>query len=210
MVAFSPATHKVVTAPSANPKDDLPVDARVMLARLFTDMGLFQVTAGNSAPSDKDVLWWHIDVKQFKRWDAILGNWFPIVANQVAMHIIRRSILGSGTEINVENGDLFCFWDISIGELKKITRDDLMNALGAVRTLSTTEGVQGGGHLGANRTLKLDVNGLTAKTVPVGDDLVGIFSVADTAHRKSTIAQIAAAFEISDYLHSELFFMGNL
>jgi hypothetical protein len=198
MTAFSPSTHKVVTAPTANAKDDLPVDARVLLARLFIDMGIFQVTSGNSAPSDKDVLWWHIDVKQFKRYDAVNGNWYPIVANQVAMHIIRRAILGSVQESNLEVGDLFCFWDASLGDLKKISRNDLMDALGALRTLATTEGVQGGGSLGANRTLKLDFNGLTSKSSPVGADLLGVYSVADNAHRKTTVDQLASSIAITN------------
>lgn len=192
MAPFSPATHKVVTSPSANPKDDLPVDARILLARLFTDMGLFQVTIGNSAPSDKDVLWWHTDLKQFKRYDAVNTNWFPIVANQVAMHLIRRAILGSVQETNLETGDLFCFWDASLGDLKKIARDDLITALGALRTIATTEGVQGGGTLAANRTFKLDLNGLTAKPSLLGVDVLGIYSVADAAHRKTTLNDVAA------------------
>lgn len=193
MAAFSPATHKVVTAASANPKDDLPVDVRVMLARTFSEMGVFQVTGGNVAPSDKDVLWWHTDVKQFKRYDAVNANWYPIVANQVAMHIMRRAILGSVQDTNVEVGDLFCFWDVSLGDLKKISRSDLANALFGVRTIATNEGVQGGGDLSANRTLKLDVNGLTAKTTPADADVFPIFSVADSAHRKVTHSALKAA-----------------
>jgi hypothetical protein len=190
MAAFSPSTHKVVTSASAAPEDDLPVDARVMLARLFGDMGIFQVTGSNTAPSDKDVLWWHIDVKQFKRYDGVNGNWFPITANQVAMHLIRRAILGSVTEINAEVGDLFCFWDVSAGDLKKITRDDLMAALGGVRSILTSEGVQGGGTLAANRTLKLDVNGLPTKAVPTSADLVPIFDVDAGAHKKVAVGAL--------------------
>lgn len=209
MPAFSPSTHKVVTATSSNPKDDLPVDARVMLARLFSDMGVFQVTIGNTAPSDRDVLWWHSDVKQFKRYDGVQANWYPITANQVAMHLIRRAILGSVQEVNLEIGDLFCFWDASAGDLKKISRNDLMTALGSVRTVSTTEGIQGGGTLATNRTLKLDINGLTQKQSPAGNDLVGIYSLADGEHRKTSVDQVAARFSVTDYVHSDIFFMGN-
>ena len=210
MPPFSPATHKVVTAASSNPKDDLPVDARVMLTRLLSDMGLFQVTAGNTAPSDRDVLWWHIDVRQVKRWDAVQGNWFPATPNQIAMHIARRSVLGALTDINLETGDLFTFWDVSLGEVKKITRESLMEALGALRSLTTTEGVQGGGTLGANRTLRLDINGLTAKPSPSGSDFLGLYSVEHGLHRKSTIEQVAASVAASDYLHSDAFFFGMM
>lgn len=193
MTAFAPATHKVVTASSENPKDDLPVDARVLLARLFSDMGVFQVTAGNSAPSDKDVLWWHTDVKQFKRYDGVNGNWYQLVANQVAMHIIRRAILGSVQDTNLESGDLFCFWDASLGDLKKISRDDLMAALGAVRTIATTEGIQGGGTLAANKTLKLDINGLTDIAALAGDDRLAIWDASASVHRKVTLSRVRSA-----------------
>lgn len=208
MAAFNPSTHKVVTAPSSNPKDDLPVDARVMLARLFTDMGLFQVTSGNSAPADRDVLWWHIDVKQFKRYDGVQGNWFPIVANQMAMHLIRRAILGGVQEIALEAGDLFCFWDASAGDLKKISRNDLMAALGAIRTVATEEGLQGGGALNANRTLKLDVNGLTGKASVASADLIPVYSASDGSHRKVSVGQVISLVSISDTAHSDMFFMG--
>lgn len=210
MAAFSPATHKVVTAASSNPKDDLPVDARVMLTRLLLDMGLFSIVPGNTAPSNRDELWWHTDVRQVKRWDGVQGNWFPATPNQIAMHISRRAVLGSLTDVNLEAGDLFTFWDVSLGEVKKITRESLMAALGAIRTITTTEGVQGGGSLGANRTFRLDVNGLTEKSLPAGADKLPIYSVADGAHRASTVEQIAAALALSEYLHREIVFMGNM
>lgn len=210
MPAFSPATHKVVTAPSANPKDDLPVDARVMLTRLLLDMGLFSIVPANTAPSNRDELWWHIDVRQVKRWDGVQGNWFPATPNQIAMHIARRSVLGSLTDINLEAGDLFTFWDVSLGEVKKITRESLMAALGALRTLTTTEGIQGGGTLGGDRTIRLDINGLTAKSLPASNDVLAIFSVTHNAHRKSTVEEISASVAGSDYLHSEIWFMGNM
>lgn len=191
MAAFSPATHKVVTAPSSNPKDDVPVDARVMLSRLLLDMGLFSIVPGNTAPSNKDELWWHIDVKQVKRWDGVQGNWFPATPNQIAMHIARRMVLGSVTDINLEAGDLFTFWDVSLGEVKKISRESLMAALGAVRTITTNEGIKGGGSLGANRTFSLDIPGLTETHVPVMQDVTVIYSYADEAHRKIDLATLA-------------------
>lgn len=193
MPAFSPATHKVVTAASSNPKDDLPVDARVMLTRLLSDMGLFQVTPGNTAPSDRDALWWHIDVRQMKRWDAVQGNWFPATPNQIAMHIARRSVLGALADINLETGDLFTFWDVSLGEVKKITRDNLAAALGAIRTIATGEGLKGGGTLAANRSLSLDLPGLTALDTLAEDDQLVVHDQSTSTHKTVTVAQLRSA-----------------
>lgn len=210
MAAFNAATHKVVVASSANPKDDTPIDARVMMARLFGDMGLMQITAGNTPPSNKDVLWWHIDVKALKRWDGVLGNWYPATPNQLAMHLIRRAVLGSQADTTVEAGDLFMFWDVSLGDLKVINRNDLMAALGSVRTLATEDGIQGGGHLGANRTLKLDINGLAALPTPALSDVLAFYSITNASHRKITFDELAQLLGISDYLHSEIYFMGMM
>ncbi|HEY8356694.1 MAG TPA: hypothetical protein VIL30_04455 [Ramlibacter sp.] len=125
MPAFAPGTHKFITSASENLNDALPVDARDAIARLFLDLGVYAISAANSPPSDKDVLWWHMDVRTFKRWDGVQGNWFPLTGNQMALHILRRAVLGSVQEINLETGDLFLFWDVSAGELKKISKDDL-------------------------------------------------------------------------------------
>ena len=210
MAAFTPGTHKLVASPTGNLSGAVPVDIRDALARVFGDSGIFQITAGNTAPANRDVLWYHTDIKTLKRWDGVQGNWYTLTPNQLAMHFIRRAVLGSVTDISLESGDLFLFWDASLGDVKIITRDSLMAALGAVRTIATTEGVQGGGTLAANRTLKLDVDGLTAKTLPASADTLPLFSVADGSHRKATITQIASAITVSDYLHSEMFFMGMM
>ena len=52
------------------------------------------------------------------------------------------------------------------------------------RLISTTEGVQGGGDLTADRTLKLDINGLTTNTSPAITDPVAYYLTASSVHRK--------------------------
>lgn len=210
MASFAPNTDKIVTSSTGSVVNAVPVDSRDMLARLLADMGLFQIIGDNNPPANKDLLWYHIDVRSIKRYDGVLGNWFPATANQIAMHIARRAVLGAQVDVNLENGDLFTFWDVSLGEVKTITRQSLMVALGALRTVATSEGIKGGGTLDANRTLTLDLPGLIAKAAPLGGDVVGIYSVADGAHRKATLDQIAAGISVSDYLHSEMFFLGMM
>lgn len=125
MPAFSPSTHDIVVTTTDNLADAATVNARVVFSRLLGDLGVFQIAGQNTAPADRDVLWYHIDVKKFKRYDAVAGNWFDLTGNQLAMHLMRRALLGSVAEITLETGDLFYFWDVSAGELKKMTKDDL-------------------------------------------------------------------------------------
>lgn len=139
MPAFAPATHKLVTTGTSSLGDALPADARDVLTRLFLDLGIYAITASNTPPADKDVLWWHMDVRQFKRYDGVQGNWFVLTGNQMALHILRRAVLGSVQEINLETGDIFLFWDVSAGELKKISKDDLSRLI-VLDVLSTLNG----------------------------------------------------------------------
>lgn len=67
----------------------------------------------------------------------------------------------------------------------------------AYRLISTDEGLTGGGDLSANRTHKLDFGGLTAAGAIASDDLVAIYSLLNAAHRKVTIADLAAALAAS-------------
>lgn len=61
------------------------------------------------------------------------------------------------------------------------------------RLIATTEGLQGGGDLNADRTLKLAFAALAAAGALANDDLVAIWSVANNAHRKVTLSDLAAA-----------------
>lgn len=67
----------------------------------------------------------------------------------------------------------------------------------AARLIETDEGLTGGGDLTTNRTHKLDFGGLTAASAIASADLVAIYSVLDTTHRKVTIADLAAALATS-------------
>ena len=60
----------------------------------------------------------------------------------------------------------------------------------ASRTINTTEGVQGGGTLAADLTLKLDVNGLTTDTAPALTDPIVYYKTASTAHRKMSLQSL--------------------
>lgn len=59
------------------------------------------------------------------------------------------------------------------------------SVVGTGRAVSTSEGVQGGGDLSADRTLRLDINGLTEDTTPDGSaDFVATFDASAATHKK--------------------------
>jgi hypothetical protein len=70
-----------------------------------------------------------------------------------------------------------------------------LNAIGAgnfvqsSRKIDTTEGVSGGGDLTLDRTLKLDLPGLEAKTSAANEDLLVIFDQTATKHKRITRAE---------------------
>lgn len=121
MAAFSPSTDKLITSATGKLGDALPVDARDVLARLLLDLGFSQITGSNTPPVDQSVLWWHIDVKQAKRYNPVLGNWFALTPNQHSMHLFQRLIAGAGVEVTLDDADTLSFWDASAVDGKKVT-----------------------------------------------------------------------------------------
>lgn len=60
------------------------------------------------------------------------------------------------------------------------------------RTIATTEGITGGGNLEENRTLRLNIPGLEAKSSVASADLLVIYDPVANAHRKQTRLQFIA------------------
>lgn len=60
------------------------------------------------------------------------------------------------------------------------------------RTISTSEGLSGGGDLSANRSLQLDLNGLTTAT-PVSADTLPFFDISASLPRKATLNTLVSA-----------------
>lgn len=58
------------------------------------------------------------------------------------------------------------------------------------RLISTTEGIQGGGNLEVDRTLRFDFAGMQEETTIADDDLVAIYDTSVGAHRKMTKANL--------------------
>jgi len=117
--------------------------------------------------------------------------------------------LNSLTADTLASGDFFVFYDISGGDHNKVT---LANLTGSIDhnsllnyvanqhvdhssvSISTTEGVQGGGNITATRTLKLDINGLTVDATPDGTaDYVVSYDASAGVHKKVLMQNIPAA-----------------
>lgn len=125
MAAFSPSADKLITSATGSLAGALPVDARDVLARLLIDLGFSQMTGSNTPPGDQSVLWWHIDVRQAKRYIPSLGNWFTLTPSQHAMHQFQQLIAGAGAEVTLDDADVLAFWDISVPDAKKVTMASL-------------------------------------------------------------------------------------
>ena len=103
-------------------------------------------------------------------------------------------------------GDTFAFFDVSGGDTNKATLTTLNSILdhdalvGFVAnehidhtTVSITAGtgLTGGGTIAANRTISLDINGLSSDS-PVGTDLLAFYDASGADHNKATISAIFA------------------
>ncbi|MCO5164654.1 MAG: hypothetical protein M9939_26550 [Mesorhizobium sp.] len=124
MVAFNPNSHKLIV--SAGDLDEAaPLDAKVMLGSLLNVMGLASVTIGTVAPVDKKTLWWNKDVNQFRRYNPVTSQWLQLSPDLFALHLLHRAFTAANVEGSFANDDLFSFFDVSAGETKMISSEDL-------------------------------------------------------------------------------------
>lgn len=110
-------------------------------------------------------------------------------------------------------GDFVPFFDISGTDHNKITiaglnsfldHNSLTNYVAnqhidhTAVSISTTEGIQGGGTIAATRTLKLDINGLTADATPdAANDYVTTWDASASLHKKVLITNLPGGLNIT-------------
>lgn len=114
---------------------------------------------------------------------------------------------GVGKVFKQKNGVTFEFKSIAAGSaaitvvngVDDVTLDVNTGAGGVVpetRLIDTTEGVQGGGDLSANRTHKLDINGLTADATPdASADWVATYDNDGAVHKKVQLNKLGTPGE---------------
>lgn len=106
------------------------------------------------------------------------------------------------------SGDFFPFYDISGADHNKVTLANLTLAIDHNALLnyvadqhvahtgvsiSTTEGIQGGGTIAATRTLKLDINGLTVDAAPdTATDYLATYDTSAALHKKVLLSSLPA------------------
>ncbi|QDT95559.1 hypothetical protein [Gimesia aquarii] len=107
---------------------------------------------------------------------------------------INLDINSLTAESTIDNSDLIAIYDASAGAIRKQTRSEFLAGIttGFVPTstaVNSGPGLTGGGALSTDRTLSLDINGLTAEATPNDADLIAIYDVSAAAVRKQTRAQ---------------------
>lgn len=134
--------------------------------------------------------------------DKVVARTHSAASSKVTVTQSGDQILHDVVEANLTLENIGGTVPLSKGGTGQTSAADSMNALGATRTITTTEGVQGGGTLAADKTLKLDFNGLTEVTPGLINDIVAYYNTADSAHRKVMLRdlyRIMPSLLVTDY-----------
>lgn len=85
-----------------------------------------------------------------------------------------------------------------VGGTVSIPVANVTNGVSDARTISAGTGLTGGGNLTADRTLALDINGLTAETAIADGDFLAIYDLSAAAQRKITKANLVTGLSATD------------
>lgn len=102
-------------------------------------------------------------------------------------------IYGTGSDAAAV-GTISSFGRSLVDDTDATTALTTLGAVPASRTIGAGSGLTGGGDLSANRTLSLDINGLTAKASPTTSDYVALYDVAGSAPKKALISALGGLF----------------
>jgi hypothetical protein len=142
-----------------------------------------------------------------RTFDVGAGVGIRVNTDDVAMAI---DLLTADT---LATGDFIPFYDISGSDHNKVTVANLNSFLDhnsltnyvanqhidhTTVSISTTEGIQGGGTIAATRTLKLDINGLTADASPdSAADYVTTWDASAGVHKKVLLSNLPGGLNIT-------------
>lgn len=131
-----------------------------------------------------------------------------------------RSIVAGSSKVTVSQGDGVAgnpsvdVVEANINHNALLNSDPNDHVDHTTVSISTTEGVQGGGDISATRTLKLDVNGLTALSLPTNrlavDDQIAIYDTSAALHKKVSLKDFMnqrRAFIDQAYVETDDFIM---
>ncbi|WP_145440170.1 hypothetical protein [Gimesia chilikensis] len=116
---------------------------------------------------------------------------------------LSLNITGLTEEASTGSTDLLVIYDASVGEYRKQTRSNFIAGItsGYVQTgrsIDTGAGLTGGGDLSSDRTINLNLTGLTAESVVGNSDLLVIYDASAGSHRKQTRSQFLAGVFLAD------------
>ena len=111
---------------------------------------------------------------------------------------LKLSITDLTTLTSVATDDYVLVYDVSASAHKILTYSDFIGSgyVSPTRAINTSAGLSGGGNLSADRTISLDVPGLTALTNVAFDDVLPIYDTSASAHRKITVADLPAEWNL--------------
>lgn len=106
-------------------------------------------------------------------------------------------INGLTAESTASDSDYIPIYDASAGAIRKQTRGELLSGVTSgfvaeTRTITAGTGLSGGGDLSGDRTLSLDITGLTEESAVASTDLLVIYDASAGDYRKQTRSNFIA------------------
>lgn len=125
MTAFNSATHKLITSTGASLSDAAPVDARIMVSKLFKTLGVADMAFGENAPADTSRLWFDTNQMAVKRYDPLVPDWLTMGEAQFSLWLLKKAALSATTQTQIAESDLMFFYDDDAKEIKTLPRAHL-------------------------------------------------------------------------------------
>jgi len=117
-----------------------------------------------------------------------------VFVNKVGVDLRFKNINNGSTKISITNDVANNEIDVDVVEAN-VNHNALLNYVAnqhidhSTVSISAGTGLTGGGNITANRTLSLDINGLTTDT-PATGDFLAFYDISGADHNKTTIADI--------------------
>ena len=135
------------------------------------------------------------------------------VSGAIVAQLHTRSHAMTGTSDHTA-GNYKVFYSTAAGQVAELalsTSGTVLTAQGASAApvfavpsaVTGVSGIQGGGTLDNNRTLGLDINGLTRDTVPNVDDYVATYETSTGTHKKVTLSDTSLVVASGSYFYEE-------
>lgn len=131
MPDFDPTTQNLIGSLAGTPlKPGVALPPQNTIARIFDQLGIYDIEFGTVAPGDVKVLWFDTDTRTVKRRNPISGSWAVMTPDQFVLHLLQRGFTAAVVESLADNADKMPFFDVSANESKMISVADFKSSLG--------------------------------------------------------------------------------